>query len=196
MIVRLHLQKKAIRCFGVAESFRKGVLAASVLSGVVMRADFIVDGIIFGKATLGGDDATESIRGMFEGMKRKDINVIMVSGSIVSLFNIVDVDGLHESLNIPVISLTYRPSEGLEEHLKRHFADEPSKLEAYRRLGERHQITLHTGKRVYVRCAGISDEDATTVVNRFTLQGSLPEPIRFARLLSKAALNFLSSGHV
>ncbi|MGQ9782221.1 MAG: endonuclease dU [Nitrososphaeria archaeon] len=191
--MRIHLQKRAIRCFGVAESFRKGLLDASILSGTVMRADLVIDGVVLGKATLGGDDATRSIISMFKGMRRKDVNVIMVGGSIVSLFNIVDVDGLYESLKVPVISLTYRPSEGLEEHIKRHFVGEPSKLEAYRRLGERHPMILHTGKKVYVRCAGINDQDAKGVIDKFTLQGALPEPIRVARLLSRASLNFLSS---
>ncbi|MEM4140652.1 MAG: DUF99 family protein [Nitrososphaeria archaeon] len=190
--MHLHLQKKAIRCFGVAESFRKGVLSYSILSGVVMRADLVIDGFSFGKATLGGDDATDSILNMFRILNRKDINVIMLGGTIISLFNIIDVDRLYNSLSVPVISVTYNVSEGLEPHILHHFKGEDyeRKLEAYRKLGERKKILLHTGKYVFIRCAGISEEDASSVIDKFTLQGAVPEPIRIARLISRSILNF------
>lgn len=187
--MRARYQKKAIRCFGVAESFRKGALPFSVLAGVVMRADAIIDGFVLDKATLGGDDATQSILRMFVSLQRKDINVIIVGGSIISLFNMVDIDHIHEISGVPVISLTYHQSEGLEERLKYHFPSEPSKVESYRKLGERIQIILRTGKSVYLRCAGIDLEDAKRVLNKFTVQGSIAEPIRIARLLARATLN-------
>lgn len=190
--MRVRYQKKAIRCFGIAESFRRGSLPSSILSGVIMRADLIVDGFVFGRATLGGDDVTKSIISMFKQLERKDVNIIMIGGSVVSLFNIVDIDGLFSSIGIPVISITYRPSEGLEEHLKHHFPDQPHKIKLYRKLGDRIQITLHTGKRVYIRCGGVGVDDAKNVIDKFTLQGAIPEPIKMARLLSRSVLNFLN----
>lgn len=193
--MHLHLQKKAIRCFGVAESFRKGVLPYSILSGVVMRADLVIDGFSFGKATLGGDDATDSILNMFQILNRRDINIIMLGGTVISLFNIIDVDRLYNSLSVPVISVTYNVSEGLEPHILHHFKgkDYERKIEAYKRLGERKKIFLHTGKYVFIRCAGIGEEDALSVINKFTLQGAVPEPIRVARLISRSILNFLTT---
>lgn len=193
--MRVHLQKKAIRCFGVAESFRKGALPYSILSGVVMRADLVLDGFSFGKATLGGDDATDSILNMFRTLRRKDVNIIMLGGSVISLFNIIDVDKIHDFLSIPVISITYNVSEGLEPHLLHHFKDKDyeRKLEAYKRLGERKKILLHTGKHVFIRCAGIDYENASSLIDKFTLQGAVPEPIRIARLISRSILNFLTT---
>ncbi len=195
LLMRVHLQKKAIRCFGVAESFRKGALPYSILSGVVMRADLVLDGFSFGKATLGGDDATDSILSMFRMLERKDVNVIMLGGSIISLYNIIDVDKIYTSLSIPVISVTYNVSEGLEPHLLHHFKDRDyeRKLEAYKRLGERKKILLHTGKQVFIRCAGIDEDSASYIIGKFTLQGAVPEPIRIARLLSRSILKFLTS---
>ncbi|MEM3404308.1 MAG: DUF99 family protein [Nitrososphaeria archaeon] len=192
--MRLHLHKKAIRCFGIAESFRKGALPNSILAGVVMRSDFIIDGFSFGRATLGGNDATNAIVLMFKGLHRKDVNFLMVGGSIVSLFNIIDVDGLYSTISIPVISITYHPSEGLEDHLKHHFPFDQGKVEAYKRLGDRECITLHTGKQVFIRCAGIGKDEAKEAVDRFTLQGGVPEPIKVAKLISRAMLNYLSNG--
>jgi endonuclease V-like protein UPF0215 family len=192
--MRVHLQKKAIRCFGVAESFRKGALPYSILSGVVMRADLVIDGFSFGKATLGGDDATDSILTMFKALNRKDVNTIMLGGTIISLFNIIDIDKIYDSLSIPVISVTYNVSEGLESHILHHFKEEECerKLEAYKRLGERKKILLHTGKHVFIRCAGIGEDNASYIIDKFTLQGAVPEPIRIARLLSRSLLKFLT----
>jgi len=158
-----------------------------------MRADFVVDGFAFGKATLGGSDATNSIVAMFKSLSRSDINFLMIGGSIVSFFNIIDIDGLYDVLSIPIISITYHPSEGLENHLEHHFPSNQAKIEAYRRLGNRECITLHTGKQVFIRCAGIDQDGAKEAVDKFTLQGAVPEPIKVARLISRAMLNYLSN---
>jgi hypothetical protein len=60
------------------------------------------------------------------------------------------------------------------------------KLRAYRKLGPRKRFRLSSGFDVFARTAGISDADAIKVVDLFTLQGSLPEPVRVAKLLARA----------
>ena len=67
--------KRAIRTLGVAESFRKELGSSSVLAGVVMRADLVVDGVVLGRCTVGGMDATESILDMWRRLDRNDINI-------------------------------------------------------------------------------------------------------------------------
>ncbi|MDH3361560.1 MAG: DUF99 family protein [Nitrosopumilus sp.] len=41
----------------ISESFRQHT-ANSIFSGVVMRRDFVIDGFVFGTASIEGDDAT------------------------------------------------------------------------------------------------------------------------------------------
>ena len=185
--MRLHLNKPGIRSLGVAESFREGQ-RASVLAGVVMRSDFVIDGAALGRTEVGGDDATRSILALFRRLHRNDVNVILVSGAILSLYNIVDVDTLSARTGVPVICLTYKETAGIEGSIRRHFpegADE--KLEAYRMLGERVGVKLKTGRVVFVRTAGLGGE-AKGVLDAFTLQGSVPEPVRVAKLLARAAM--------
>ena len=62
------------------------------------------------------------------------------------------------------------------------------KLEQYRKLGQRDKILLRTGKTLFVRTWGIGSKEASMVVNSFTLQGSIPEPIRIAKLASRASM--------
>ncbi|MDG6990716.1 MAG: DUF99 family protein [Nitrososphaerota archaeon] len=185
--MRLHLDKPGIRALGVAESFRQGQ-RRSVLAGVVMRSDCVVDGMGFGRTRVGGDDATDSIARLYRRLARNDINLVMVSGAILSLYNIVDVDRLSEKTKLPVVCLTYRETSGIEGAIRLHFPEKAEeKLLAYRKLGKRTGVRLRTGKRVFVRSAGLESRDAGRVLDAFTLQGSVPEPVRVARLLARAA---------
>lgn len=185
--MRLHLNKPGIRVLGVAESFRPNQ-RKSTLAGVVMRGDLVVDGLAIGRASVGGDDATASIAALYRRFRRNDINLLMVSGCILSLYNIVDVDGLARRTKVPVVCLTYKETSGIEDAIRHHFPGMVrKKLAAYGKLGARKRITLSSGHAVFVRTCGISNADAKSVVNSFTLQGSVPEPVRVARLLARAA---------
>ncbi|MRN62297.1 MAG: DUF99 family protein, partial [Nitrosopumilales archaeon] len=57
---RFHVEKKGIRVFGIAESFKKSC-ATSTLAGIVMRRDLIIDGMVFGTVTIRGNDSTQNI---------------------------------------------------------------------------------------------------------------------------------------
>ena len=183
--MRLHSNKKAIRALGVAESFRAGD-RRSVLAGVVMRSDGVIDGFGFGEATVEGDDATKAILRLYRGLKRDDVNLLLLSGCIISLYNVIDVDGLASSSGVPVVALTYRESSGLEGAIRHHFKDGEERIAQYRKLGPRIPVKLRTGYRVYARLAGVSEGDAALVLDSFTLQGGIPEPVRLARLLARA----------
>ena len=184
----LHLNKPGIRTLGVAETFRQGS-KKSVLAGVVMRSDFVVDGVALGKTSVGGDDATSSIASLHRRFHRNDINLVMVSGAILSLYNIIDVDQLASRVRLPVVCLTYKETAGIEGSILRHFrTGADKKLEAYRKLGQRVGVRLRTGHRVYVRSAGIEAGELTRALDAFTLQGSVPEPVRVAKLVARASL--------
>lgn len=190
--MRCHIDKKGIRVLGIAESFKK-TSACSILAGLVIRRDLIIDGIVFGKATIEGDDSTKAILSMYRSLKRNDINCIMLDGLIISMYNIIDGEELKENTNVPVIAITFKDSEGLEGTIRHHFSNESKhklehKLEQYHKLGKKEKIPLDTGKLVFIRHWGINSKEASTIVNCFTLQGSIPEPIRIAKLAARASL--------
>lgn len=183
--MRLHTNKQGIRALGVAESFRRG-MSNSVLGGVVMRGDLVIDGLASGRTRVGGDDATASVASLYRRLARNDVNILMISGCILSLYNIVDPDELSRWTRLPVICLTYRETSGIEYSIRRRFPEDAGKkLLAYRRLGERRRLRLSTGKSLYVRTAGVPFGQAEKVVDMFTLQGSVPEPVRVAKLLAR-----------
>lgn len=183
--MRLKASKKAIRALGVAESFRRDS-AKAFLAGVVMRSDLLIDGFSFTCTTIAGDDATSAVISLYKSLEREDVNLIMISGTVISMYNIVDVKEVFEKTGKPVLAITYRSSKGIEDAIRKHFPDNwERKIEAYRKLGPRKEIKLKTGFKVFVRNIGIDDFDSKLVLNKFIVFGRIPEPIRVARLIAR-----------
>ena len=198
----LHLNKPALRVLGIAESFeRPCALSAdpvsttpsppmsswSMLAGVVMRADRRVDGLAYARASVGGDDATQAVLEIYRRLDRRDINALLLSGAAISWFNIIDLVAVFEEVSRPLICLTYEESEGLEKYLREYFPEPEEKIERYRSLGMREKIRLKTGYEVFVRVHGATVEEARILLNKFTLDGRVPEPVRLARMAARAA---------
>lgn len=184
----LHIEKKGLRGLAVAESFKENE-KISHLAGVVMRRDFIIDGFVFGYSTIEGNDATDAILQMHQKLNRDDISFVMISGLIISMYNIVDVKKIYSQLKMPVIGVTYEDSKGIEDAIKYHFPDSyQSKIEEYHNLGQRTKISLHTGHDVFVRIEGCTMDEAKSLLNAMTLQGAVPEPLRVAQMLAKTKL--------
>lgn len=185
----MNINKKGTRVLAIAESFKKQK-SNSILTGVVMRKDLIIDGIIFGKTTIGGNDATQNIIEMYNNLKRNDIGFILLDGMIISMFNIVDGESIYNSTGIPVIIITFRTSQGIDNIIKKIFPDSyETRLKLIEKLGKRDTIFLKTNKFLLIRTWGIKLEDAIKLINSFLLQGSIPEPIKLAKIISRAYLN-------
>lgn len=184
----LHIEKKGLRGLAIAESFKENE-KISHLAGVVMRRDFIIDGFVFGYSTIEGNDATDAILQMYQKLNRDDISFVMVSGLVISMYNIVDIKKIWDQLKIPIIGVTYEDSKGIEDAIRYHFPKSyQSKIEEYQKLGQRSKISLHTGYDVFVRIEGCTIRETKNLLNAMTLQGTVPEPLRVAQMLAKTKL--------
>ena len=154
---------------------------------VVMRADRRVDGLAYARASVGGDDATRAVLEICRRLDRRDINALFLSGAAISWFNIIDLVAVFEEVSRPLICLTYEESEGLEKYLREYFPEPEEKIERYRSLGMREKIRLKTGYELFVRVHGATVEEARILLNKFTLDGRVPEPVRLARMAARAA---------
>jgi endonuclease V-like protein UPF0215 family len=154
-----------------------------------MRRDLVVDGMAFGRATVSGDDATDAIIAMHRSLCRDDINCIMLDGVVISMYNIIDGERLAAETGLPVIAVTFENSVGLAGAIRHHFPEGwEAKMTQYEKIGRRDRLVLKTGKPVYVRCWGITTKHATSVLNAFTAQGALPEPLKVAKIAARSAL--------
>jgi endonuclease V-like protein UPF0215 family len=184
--LRLHSFKRGLRVLAVAESFSKKGEDRSVLAGVVMRKDGVIDGFAMTSVTIGGMDATDGVLDLFKAMGRNDINLIMLNGCVIAWFNIIDLAKLHEVLNLPLVCVTYEESSGLEKYIKEYFPNDwERRINVLQKNCNRREASLHTGHRVFLREVGLEFDDAVRLLNEFTLQGGVPEPLRLAGLLAR-----------
>ena len=184
----LHLEKKGIRGLAIAESFSQNS-KKSILSGIVMSTDLVIDGFVFGHSTVGGDDATDAILEMYEKLDRQDVSFLLISGIVISLYNIIDMKRISEKIGLPVIGVTYEESSGIEDAIKHHFPESyKSKLTEYSKLEPRKKITLHTSYNLYVRNEGCTVLETKQLLDKITLEGSIPEPLKITQLLANTLL--------
>ncbi len=156
-----------------------------------MRADRIIDGFGINTTTVGGLDATESVISLYKNLKRKDVNVIFLNGCIISWFNVIDLKKVYEKVGLPLICVTYEESEGLEKYFKEYFKDWEERYDIYLRNGKREKTEIKTGKTVFTRSLGLEKDEVKIILNKFTLDGAIPEPLRIARLLANSILKNL-----
>lgn len=195
--LRLHPFKKGLRVLGIAESFSRDVGRKSILTGIVMRKDMVIDGFAVTSVTVGGVDSTDAVIGLFKSLRRGDINLLMLNGCVIAWFNVIDLRRVHESLNLPLICVTYDESEGLEKYLREYFPEDwEQRLGVFNKNSGRSEILLHTGYKVFERELGIEHDEAVRMLNMFTFQGSIPEPLRLARLLARTIHRAVHSGSV
>jgi endonuclease V-like protein UPF0215 family len=179
----MHIPKKGLRALGIAESYSGREY--STLAGVVMRKDLRIDGFCFGRVTIGGMDATDTVLRMIRDLDRRDINVVLVSGCVIAWFNVIDCWRISEESEIPFICVTYEESDGLLNDLRHHFPGDETRVQAYLRLGERVPVDLGGNRTIYLRVAGIGHAEAVRFCRDFTLEGKIPEPLRVARLCAR-----------
>ena len=170
-MVRLHTEKRGIRGLAIAESYAPDN-KISMLAGVVMRSDHVVDGFAIGQATVSGDDATDAITEMYKNLNRDDISYLIVWGTIMSHYNRVDIRKISESLKIPTLGVSC-PVRSRVAYTSGSYP-------------KHYDIRLHTGHQISVMVSGCSISEAARLLNRITIQGGVPEPIRVARLLASA----------
>jgi uncharacterized protein len=187
-LARVHSNKKGIRVLAIAESFRK-TDKKSILAGIVMRRDFIIDGFVYGYVTVGGNDSTDIVLSMVHKLGRNDINCILLGGLIISLFNIINGKHINETTGLPVIGISYKRSSGLQDSI--YGNNEEQKIQDYLRLDERIPLVLWTGKTVFVRHWGVNFADASNLLNSLVIQGAKPEPLRLATMAARAYRNYV-----
>lgn len=184
--------KSGARALGIAESYTD---TESTLGGAVVRATGTVESFAFATCTVGGTDATDAIRRLWDRLDREDVPYVLVAGVAPAWFNIVDLRELAEATARPVISVSFETSPGLEAPIREAF-DGPAaerRLETYRAQPDRHEVALD-GDDVFVRAAGVEPDRAATIVRHFSLGGGRPEPLRVAREAARAADAFRRDG--
>ena len=85
------------------------------------RKDLVIDGFVLGRTTISGSDSTDAVLDMYRRLGRPDINCVLLSGLIISMYNIVDAGKICKNPRIPVIGVSYRDSDGISDIIRDRF---------------------------------------------------------------------------
>jgi len=187
--------KKQIRLLGIDDSpFTFTDKYASVI-GVVMRGGEYLECVLSKQVSIDGDEATKVCKEMIQNTKhRKQLKAAMLDGVTLGGFNIVDIQALYESTNLPIITVTRdKPDfEKIKQALHKNFHDWEIRWETLKK-GELHMVkTSHNP--IYVKCAGIAIDEAKEIINLSTIRGVIPEPIRVAHVIASGIIRGESYG--
>jgi len=181
--------KKGWRFLVFAESFSTKILKEnSIMVGAIINGISYLEDFKASLIKLYGLDATEKAIEIYYDLDREDINFIIFSGVIIALYNIIDLNAFYKEIKKPVIALSYRESEGIENTL-RTLPESEERIRIYKNNGERMKIRLTNGFSLYIRSIGIATRDASKIINKITIHGKIPEPVKITKSIARGILN-------
>ncbi len=178
--------KSEIRVLGVDDGkFTPHAKGKVIVVGVVFRGACFIDGVMHTEVDVDGLDATEKLASMINSSPhRRQLRLVMLNGITLAGFNLIDIQQLHSATKLPIIALTReKPNlESIYQALK-HLPQTEERWRIVLSAGEIHEIACK-GSKLYLETAGISLEDAQTVVKLTAARSCLPEPLRVAHLVA------------
>jgi hypothetical protein len=155
--------------------------------GVVYRGGQWFEGVMKTKITLDGLDSTEKMATMIKNSSFcGEIRVIILDGVTFAGFNVVDINELFSTLNLPVISVVReKPDlENIKNALK-NLPDFEVRWQAMENAGELFTVETKEGENpVYMHTAGILREDAEKVMRVTSTRSLIPEALRVAHIIA------------
>jgi endonuclease V-like protein UPF0215 family len=177
--------KSQIRLLGVDDSPFTFTDKYGMVIGVVMRGGEYLESVLRRHIIIDGNDATFVCKDMIKKTRhRKQLKAMLLDGIALGGFNVVDINDIFKSTNLPVITITRdNPDfEKIKIALKKNFDDWEYRLNLMKN-GKIHKIeTSHNP--IYVKCAGIDIGEAKEIIKISTIRGVVPEPIRVAHLIA------------
>jgi endonuclease V-like protein UPF0215 family len=141
-----------------------------------------LQGVIHSRVRRDGINSTARIAAMVVGSRfARHLQLVMLQGIAFAGFNVVNIHTLSRTLALPVlVVMRRRPDMGaIQRALLGHVPGGKRKWRLIQAAGEVEPLGP-----LYVQRAGISQSEAAGVVQRLTLVGHLPEPLRSAHLIA------------
>jgi len=187
--------KQQVRVLAVDDApFRFDSERAMVI-GVVVRLPNYLEGVLRSDCAVDGDDANDVLGEMVLGSRfKRQLKAVMVDGVALGGFNVIDIDSLHRTIKIPVVTVTRDAPdlERMESALRKHFPDWESRLEVLRRKPLHQVDTGH--KPLLVSLAGMGLAEAQEIIKRSMVRGAVPEPLRLAHIIASGLARGESKG--
>lgn len=163
--------------------------------GVVVQAPSYIEGVLTTLAEVDGHDATERIAVMVRRSRyHAGLAAILIDGTAVGGFNVIDIDEIQKSVDRPVVTVTRKkPNLGAIETALRHRFDDWEERLAVIRRHEIESVRIGHGA-VWVTYAGATRAQVEETLSLTTVRGALPEPLRIAHLIAAGIVRGESHG--
>jgi len=190
--------KREIRIIGIDDGFFiKHKHRKTILVGAIMRGAHQLDGVLSTRITIDGWDVTDKIIKMIKKSSHYyQLRIIMLNGVTFAGFNVVDLEKLYKTLELPII-VVIRKKPDLSEFKKAlmHLDDWKDRWNLIEKLEEPKPVDTKYGTTYYQKI-GISDDDAKDIIKRTAINSRIPEPVRVAHLIAMGVTKGYSRGKV
>jgi len=162
--------------------FDKFTSQQALVTGVMMRLNGNVEGVLSTQIEVDGTDSTEKISEMINTSRFKEqIRAVLVHGFTLAGFNILDIEKLHSKTGIPIIAvLRKQPDKGkVLNALSKLKSHNKERIDIFEKTYEMEKCGA-----LYFKAAGINDADVRQLITQTAQSGNMPEPVRLAHLIA------------
>lgn len=177
--------KRQVRILGIDDAPFTFNEKYSTVIGVVMRGGEYLECVLRSHVTIDGTEATVVCAQMvLHSRHRKQLKAVMIDGASLGGFNVIDINDLSETITLPVMTITRdEPDQKkIKSALQKNFKDWEERWSLLQH-GRLYKVQTHHNP-IYMKCAGVSLEEAKELINISTIRGVIPEPIRVAHLIA------------
>lgn len=183
--------RKELRILGIDDSpFDQNKRSDVLVVGAFFRGGRSLEGVMSTKVRKDGINSTANIIKMVNKSKFKSqIRAILLDGIALAGFNVVDIEKLNTSTNIPVIVVMrkYPQKKDMFKALKK--IGQPKKINLIEKAGE-----IHKSDKIYIQFSGIRLNEAKQIISLATTRSDIPEPIRIAHIIATGIVSKESYG--
>jgi len=161
--------------------------------GVTMEGAAVVESVAITSFPVDGDEPTRFLAEWIDSLRIvTSLQAVVLGGITIAGLGIVDLVGLAETLGRPILAVTRRDPAASE--VRRALA--AAHLEARLAIVERCPAAWQVTEGLFVSAAGVTQEDAASLIRSTLGKARLPEPLRVAHLVARALVMGESRGRV
>lgn len=178
--------KKGIKILAIDDCKSSKRMKKVPIVGVIFRGSVFIEDAIKGWLTRDGADATDAIIRLHNSSSHMhQIRLLMLHGTVMAGFNMVDMKALYETLCKPVIAVVEkRPDFYKVSRALRNLPDYDKRIRIIEKNGEFEEFKTRHGS-VYANYSGLDREAVQETIWALAKYSKLPEPLRVAHILSR-----------